>query len=114
MGIRHAEELSLCKPLEAAHLKRNFSEFPKRKLPITEQNGYGKEYIHLAPDTNSFVPSNSNNFNGSNGSLDVPPNGPFSCTPVHHTPHRHLQSTPISSPTGVCYQNIGTFVVTCY
>lgn len=104
LGIRHPEELSLCKPLEAAHLKRNFSEFPKRKLPINEQNGYGKEYIHPAADTNSFIPTHSNNFNGSNGSLDNHSNGgPFSCAPVnnHHTLQRPANITPISSPTGV-------------
>lgn len=95
LGIRHPEELSLCKPLEAAHLKRNYSEFPKRKLPPSEQ---GKDYV--APvDSNTFI-HNSNHFNGSNGSLDSPAN-PFSCAPVQHTPHRPVQSTPISSPMGV-------------
>lgn len=107
LGIRHPEELSLCKPIEAAHLKRNFSEYPKRKLPITEQNGHGKEYIHPAPDTNSFIPTHSNNFNGSNGSLDNHTNGgPFSCAPVnnyqnHNTLPRPINVQPISSPTGV-------------
>lgn len=103
LGIRHPEELSLCKPLESAHLKKNFSEFPKRKLPVHELNGHGKDYLHPAPDTNSFIPTHSNSFNGSNGSLD----GPFSCAPVNHTPHRPVHGTPISSPTGVsilfCY-----------
>lgn len=95
LGIRHPEELSLCKPLEATHLKRNYSEFPKRKLPPSEQ---GKDYV--APvDSNTFI-HNSNHFNGSNGSLDSPAN-PFSCAPVQHTPHRPVQSTPISSPMGV-------------
>lgn len=99
LGIRYPEELSLCKPLEAAHLKRNYSEYPKKKIPV-EQNGNSREYISPAPDTNSFIPSYSSGLHGSVGSLDGP-NGPFSCAPVQHTPHKHLQSTPISSPTGV-------------
>lgn len=102
LDIRYPEELSLCKPLESTHLKRNFSEFPKRKIPVHEINGYGKEYLQPAPDTNSFIPSNS--FNGSNGSLEAPTNNSFSCAPVqhHHTPnHRQLNSTPIASPSGV-------------
>lgn len=101
LGIRHPEELSLCKPLEAAHLKRNFSEFPKRKVPPSEQ---GKDYV--APvDSNTFI-HNSNHFNGSNGSLDSPLN-PFSCAPVQQTPHRPVQSTPISSPMGTWKSNNG-------
>lgn len=98
LDIRHPEELSLCKPLEPDHLKKNFSKFPQRKIPIAEQNG--TTYLSPAPDTNSFIPINS--FNGSSGSLENQHNGTFSCAPVHHTPKRINQqhSTPIGSPTG--------------
>lgn len=96
LGIRHPEELSLCKPLESEHLKKNYSEFPKRAIPIAEQNGHS--YLEPAPDTNSFIPINS--FNGSCGSLDKPQNGTFSCAPVHTPRKPAQQSTPISSPTG--------------
>ncbi|XP_055923306.1 unc-112-related protein [Eupeodes corollae] len=98
LDIRHPEELSLCKPLEQDHLKKNYSQFPKKKIPIAESNG--TTYLQPAPDTNSFIPINS--YNGSCNSLDNPQNGTFSCAPVHHTtPKRLNQSgTPISSPTG--------------
>lgn len=102
LGIRHPEELSLCKPLEAAHLKRNYSEFPKRKLPVNELHENGRDYIAPAADTNSFIPTYSNNFHSSNGSLDAPTNGTFSCAPVHtQTYQRQKNGQPISSPTGV-------------
>lgn len=83
LGIRHPEELSLCKPLEAAHLKRNLKELTAKK----KLNG--------APaDTNTFV-ANSGSPQGSTGSLDGGGGGgPLACAPVGH---RHA-STPISSP----------------
>lgn len=104
LGIRHPEELSLCKPLLPEHLKRNYADLPKKKIPV-EQNGnhQNREYIHPAPDTNTFIPTHGTNFHGSDNSLDGP-NGHF-CAPVGtlnrpqpHTPAQ--QSTPISSPTG--------------
>lgn len=104
LGIRHPEELSLCKPIEAQHLKRNYADLPKKKILVNEQNGNitRGDYLHPAPDTNTFIPTHSNNFHGSDNSLDSPGNGTFSCAPVH-TPTRMpaQQSTPISSPTGV-------------
>lgn len=98
LDIRHPEELSLCKPLEPEHLKKNYSQFPKKKIPIPESNG--TTYLQPAPDTNSFIPINS--YNGSCNSLDNPQNGTFLCAPVHQTtPKRLNQSgTPISSPSG--------------
>jgi kindlin 2 len=99
LGMRHPEELSLCKPLEAAHLKKNFSEYPKRKL-LVEQNG-NSHYLQPAPDTNTFIPTHSNSFHASNGSLDGPPNGgPFFCAPMP-SPKPPQSITPISSPSGV-------------
>lgn len=108
LGIRHPEELSLCKPLEPAHLKKNYADLPKKKIPI-EQNGNGRDFVQPAPDTNTFIQTTATNFHGSSGSLDGPANGgPFSCAPVqhpHYTPNRpNLQSTPISSPTGVRFE----------
>jgi kindlin 2 len=101
LGMRHPEELSLCKPLEAAHLKKNFSEYPKRKLLVGEQNGNSRgEYLQPAPDTNTFIPTHSNNFHESNGSLDAPHNGQFFCAPMP-SPKPSQAVTPISSPSGV-------------
>uniref|UniRef100_A0A182QH78 PH domain-containing protein n=1 Tax=Anopheles farauti TaxID=69004 RepID=A0A182QH78_9DIPT len=112
LGIRHPEELSLCKPLEPMHLKKNYADLAKKKIPI-EQNGNGRDYIHLPPDTNTFIPVAAHNLNGSNGSLDGPVNhGPFSCAPVPNshfsTPKPALQSTPISSPTGTLRHGHGS------
>jgi kindlin 2 len=102
LGIRHPEELSLCKPLEGQDLKRNLVDQPKKKLlAVVEQNGHLKaEYLSPAADTNSFIPAHSN-LSGSNGSLENAANGsPFLCAPVQN-PYRSQQQTPISSPTGV-------------
>lgn len=110
LDIRHPEELSLSKPLDAVHLKKNFAEFPKRKLPQNEHGGRnvaGEQPHQPAADTNTFIPT----FSGSCNSLDNPLNGsggggssgPFgSCAPmpVHRQPHL-LGPAPISSPTGV-------------
>uniref|UniRef100_T1GD90 FERM domain-containing protein n=1 Tax=Megaselia scalaris TaxID=36166 RepID=T1GD90_MEGSC len=91
------EELSLLKPLEAEHLKKNYAKYPKTKIPIAEPNGV--TYLQPAPDTNSFIPINS--FNGSCNSLENSHNGQMFCAPVSTTPKRtQPQSTPISSPTG--------------
>lgn len=101
LDIRHPEELSLSKPLDAIHLKKNFSEFPKRKLPMHEHGG--KDY-QPAADTNSFIPVHSQTFSGSSNSLDHNGGNPFSCAPVpHHQRQPHLAPghTPIGSPTGV-------------
>lgn len=106
LDIRHPEELSLSKPLESVHLKKNFSEFPKRKLPIHEHGG--KDY-QPAADTNSFIPVHSQTFSGSSNSLDRSTGGgPFSCAPVQQRPP-HLYGnghTPISSPSGVSTNSV--------
>lgn len=103
LGIRHPEELSLCKPLEPAHLKKNFSTFPKQKFAPNEYEIGRNDFISPAPDTNSFIPTHSTLLHSSNGSLDSPSNGPFSCAPypnTHTTVHQR-NNHPISSPTGV-------------
>ncbi|XP_034481805.1 unc-112-related protein [Drosophila innubila] len=85
LDIRYPEELSLCKPLEAEHLKRNFAQLPHlKRVAIAEPDG--TTYLQPAPDTNSFVPINSSFDGGSNGSLDKPSSpGIFFCAPL--SPH---------------------------
>ena len=111
LGIRHPEELSLCKPLAPEHLKRNFAD-QKAKKTLVERNGN----YSPAPDTNTFIPTNSNanTFHGSENSLDGPQNGQFFCAPVNtlnrQPPHTTVQnSTPISSPTGTLRHNHNGF-----
>ncbi|XP_013115846.1 unc-112-related protein [Stomoxys calcitrans] len=99
LDIRHPEELSLCKPLEAEHLKKNYGKYPQK-------NGSG--YLQPAPDTNSFIPNNSAYKGGSSGSLDRTQNGNLLCAPVspyNTTPRKGgtAPGTPVmSSPTGTC------------
>lgn len=85
LDIRYPEELSLCKPLEAEHLKKNFGQLPHlKRVPIAEPDG--TTYLQPAADTNSFVPINSSFNGGSNGSLDKPSApGMFFCAPL--SPH---------------------------
>ncbi|EFA07132.1 unc-112-related protein isoform X1 [Tribolium castaneum] len=91
LGIRHPEELSLCKPLEPCHLKYNYNSMPKKKV----ENGVAKNgHPNLPPDTNTFIANSSPD--GSTGSLDK---SGFMCAPV--TPSRPPpSSTPVSSPVG--------------
>ncbi|EDW78905.1 uncharacterized protein Dwil_GK11417 [Drosophila willistoni] len=101
LDIRYPEELSLCKPLEPEHLKKNFSKLPQKKIAIAEPNGVS--YLQPAPDTNSFLPITA--YNGSQGSLDRSNNGNLLCAPASPygtTPRRAATApgTPISSPTG--------------
>lgn len=112
LGIRYPEELSLCKPLSPEHLKKNYADQPKKKM-LVEQNGNyqnSREYIHPAPDTNTFIPTQAHNFNGSDSSLE---NGPFLCAPVSQRPtpppHNPQGSTPISSPTGTLRHHTNGF-----
>ncbi|XP_046402774.1 unc-112-related protein-like isoform X1 [Ischnura elegans] len=88
LGIRHPEELSLCKPLEPNHLKYNYKDMPKKR---SMENGTpGRGPAPLSPDTNTFIPATSNNghkhdgddMGGSNNSLDRSPASPFLCAPV--------------------------------
>ncbi|XP_037723078.1 unc-112-related protein [Drosophila subpulchrella] len=107
LDIRYPEELSFCKPLEAEHLKKNFSKLPQRKIPVADVNGIG--YLQPAADTNSFVPI-TGAYNGSNSSLDRSHNGNLLCAPTSPyatTPRRAATApgTPISSPTGTWKHN---------
>jgi kindlin 2 len=96
LGLRHPEELSLCKPLEPYHLKYNYKDMPKKKV----ENGTAKNgHPNLPPDTNTFIANSSPD--GSTGSLDK---STFMCAPV--TPSKPPpSSTPVSSPVG----NTGTW-----
>lgn len=116
LGIRYPEELSLCKPLSPEHLKKNYADLPKKKM-LVEQNGnyqYNREYIQVAPDTNTFIPTHGNSFHGSDNSLE---DRPFLCAPVSANsqqrptppPHNPQGSTPISSPTGTLRNHTNGF-----
>eukprot|EP00095_Tigriopus_kingsejongensis_P007015 maker-scaffold232_size243569-snap-gene-0.17 protein:Tk07015 transcript:maker-scaffold232_size243569-snap-gene-0.17-mRNA-1 annotation:"unc-112-related protein" len=66
LGIRHPEELSLCKPLEQDDLKQNYQETPKKKHPPPPtKDGKTGERI----DTNTFISKNGRQYH-SNGSLN--------------------------------------------
>ncbi|EDW73509.1 uncharacterized protein Dwil_GK17582 [Drosophila willistoni] len=104
LDIRYPEELSLSKPLEADHLKRNFAqEHQQQKRGVN---------VEPAADTNSFVPIIAASDHqhqhhggvadgGSSGSLDKPSSpGMFFCAPL--SPHeqrsqRQRQRSPLTS-----------------
>jgi len=52
LGLRHPEELSLCKPLDPEHLKQNYQEvmMRRRPAPLTKDVNAGERI-----DTNTFV-----------------------------------------------------------
>lgn len=93
LGIRHPEELSLCKPLEPTHLKYNLKDLPAKKKIESHNNDHW-----TSPDTNTFI-SVTQNTKGSNSSLDQ--SSPFMCAPVTLNNKNH--STPIGSPLPVRY-----------
>lgn len=51
LGLRHPEELSLCKPLDSEHLKQNYQEVMMRRRPVQ----LTKELQGDRIDTNTFV-----------------------------------------------------------
>ena len=55
-GIRHPEELSLCKPIGPEHLKQNYQDtlLRKGKPPPTKDGNTGERI-----DTNTFVANTS-------------------------------------------------------
>lgn len=98
VGIRHPEELSLCKPLLPDDLKQNYQETPlKKRPPPPTKDGKTGERI----DTNTFISKNDRRYhsNGSlNGTLRTPHkngNTPFYSNPVRFSPsqtrskHKH-------------------------
>ena len=56
IGVRHPEELSLCKPIGPEHLKQNYQDTLMRKrTPLPTKDGNTGERI----DTNTFVTNTS-------------------------------------------------------
>lgn len=82
LGIRHPEELSLCKLIEPVHLKANYQEVSKRRTGGPQ-----------AADTNTFV--------GERGSSDSLERGaPLSCAPATPPPPpRSASATPVANGT---------------
>jgi len=81
-GLRHPEELSLCKPLDPEHLKQNYQEVMMRRRPaVPTKEIHSGERI----DTNTFV--------SQTGTLR---------SPGHATPNSTLRTpkTPRQSPQG--------------
>ncbi|XP_059086397.1 unc-112-related protein-like isoform X3 [Tigriopus californicus] len=84
LGIRHPEELSLCKPLQPDDLKQNYQEtLLKKRPPPPTKDGKTGERI----DTNTFI-SNTGRRYHSNGSL----NGTL------RTPHKNGNAPFYSNP----------------
>ncbi|XP_073950664.1 unc-112-related protein-like [Choristoneura fumiferana] len=78
LGIRHPEELSLCYPLEASHLKQNYQNLKEAKRLRSS----------APPDTNTFIAAtrgSSNSLDRSNGCPATPP------------PPRSQSATPVAS-----------------
>lgn len=102
LGIRHPEEMSLCKPLEPNHLKYNYKDMPKKR---GMENGTPVRGA-MSPDTNTFIPATSNNghrndgddVGGSSNSLDRSPTSPFLCAPVSGS-HQRPPSLESGHPT---------------
>ncbi|XP_014237313.1 unc-112-related protein-like isoform X1 [Trichogramma pretiosum] len=90
LGIRHPEELSFCKPLEANHLKYNLKDMPIKKKTENHKNGHQA----VAADTNTFIASTQSP-RGSINSLDR--SSPFMCGPMTPNNYRN-HSTPIGTP----------------
>ena len=93
LGIRHPEELSLCKPLDPEHLKQNYQETPgrKRQAPPTK-DGHTGERI----DTNTFIAKGGRQYH-SNGSL----NGTMNKTPnKSNNGTMQFHSNPVSAESG--------------
>jgi kindlin 2 len=114
VGIRHPEELSLCKPLDAEHLKQNYQETPGRKrlVPPTKDGQTGERI-----DTNTFISKGGRQYhsNGSlNGTLNKSNTATLQATPSksnNGTMQFHtLQATPSKSNNGTMqfHSNPGT------
>ena len=81
LGIRHPEELSLCKPLNVEHLKENYQETAMRKRqPPPTKDGQTGERI----DTNTFISKGGRQYH-SNGSLNNTLNRSQNGTMQHHS-----------------------------
>ncbi|XP_023324423.1 unc-112-related protein [Eurytemora carolleeae] len=84
LGLRHPEELSLCKPLDPEHLKQNYQEvMMRRRPPVPTKEGNTGERI----DTNTFV-SQTGTLRSPNTSMNTP-------TSTLKTPRTHRNSPQI-------------------
>jgi len=92
LGIRHPEELSLCKPLEPQHLKENYQRVVSRERPPppTKEANTGER-----ADTNTFIRKGGRQYH-SNGSLN---GGTL----------RSAGTSPFYSNPGTMKNNNGTF-----
>lgn len=74
LGLRHPEELSLCKPLDPEHLRQNYQEvMMRRRLPPPTKEGNTGDRL----DTNTFISSNGtlNPGKSPHGTLRTPTKG---------------------------------------
>merc|ERR1719191_2643943 len=87
LGLRHPEELSLCKPLDPEHLRQNYQEVMMRRRapPPTKE---GKTQLQ-GLDTNTFIAQNGTL--PSNGTMKTPTKG-------YHSPHGTLNGNGNYSP----------------
>jgi len=89
LGLRHPEELSLCKPLDPEHLRQNYQEVMMRRRPPppTKEGNTGDRL-----DTNTFI-SHNGTLNGKSphGTLRTPTKG-------YHSPHGTMNGNGNYSP----------------
>jgi len=89
LGLRHPEELSLCKPLDPEHLRQNYQEVMMRRRPPppTKEGNTGDRL-----DTNTFIAQNGTiNGKSPHATLRTPTKG-------HHSPHGTLNGNGNYSP----------------
>merc|ERR1712227_521020 len=87
LGLRHPEELSLCKPLDPEHLRQNYQEvMMRRRPPPPTKDGNTGDRL----DTNTFV--------SQNGTL----NGKF----PYSNGHSYVSARP-NSPQGPSLEEVG-------
>ena len=82
LGLRHPEELSLCKPLDPDHLRQNYQEvMMRRRAPPPTKEGVSGDRL----DTNTFISQNGT-LNGKSpyNTLKTP-------TKRHQSPHVSIE-----------------------
>lgn len=102
LGIRHPEELSLAKPLEADDLRHNYREPAGQSAADKKKTAAARVAAAPTADTNTFIAAGHNSStHSSNNSLDNI-KATSGCTPVlpsttlNRTPATPV--TPVSSP----------------
>jgi len=89
LGLRHPEELSLCKPLDPEHLRQNYQEvMMRRRPPPPTKDGNTGDRL----DTNTFVSQNGT-LNGKS-----PYNTLRTPTKAQHSPHGTMNGNGNYSP----------------